>query len=447
MGALGTEVPAVSDGGQCPFVRVRRMKDVADLVRSKTAVYHRAELFAAVDADPVNGEINVREFLAGSMMYVEGDSHKDRRKILNQLVRPDALDEIREDIIVPRADLLMAQRLARPDADGQYRMDLVEFLEQVFINFTAKLIGLVDVDSEERMTLLRSCAGPIAAGSSSGFLEDRDAVNERALAAKKCYVDEFFMPSLRWYEEAGAKVEAGEMSDADVPKSLIKLVAARAHPVWEDLPSAIVESTLLFAASVGTSTQSVIHTVDFLQGWFQEHPEDYERRTDLTFLLNALQETIRLRAPFSPYTTRLACEERVLSDGTEVHPGQELHIEWVAANRDPEVFGEDANDYNPWRPSPANGLPRFGVGFGIGAHQCYGMRVVVGNDGLGGSHVRLLQKLIAAGVRPDPANPPVGLKKRMDKFSIEDIPRYTSFPAIFPDWRGAAEERPRPGPA
>jgi hypothetical protein len=60
-----------------------------------------------------------------------------------------------------------------------------------------------------------------------------------------------------------------------------------------------------------------------------------------------------------------------------------------------------------------------------------GLRVVVGNDGSGGAHVMLLKKLMDAGVRPDPDNPPVGLKKDMDKFDVEDIPRYIKYPAIF----------------
>jgi cytochrome P450 len=422
----------------CPFSRVQRLDDLVTLLRSKTAVEQSPPLFAAYAADPVNGEINIREFLDGSTMFANGTSHRDRRKLLNQLVRPDALDVIREDVILPEGDRLMEQLLREPGADGQYRMDLVEFCERVFINFTAKLIGLVDVDSDERTAAMRSFAGPLAAGTSSGFLEDRGAVNERALAAKRKYVEEFFLPSRRWYERMMEKVRAGDIPDDEVPNSLMKFVVNGAHPVWQDESKAIVESTMLFAASVGTSTQSIIHTVDFLQDWFQKHPEDYQRRTDLEFLLNAYQETIRLRAPFSPYTTRLACEAHVLSDGTEVSAGEELHMEWVAANRDPEVFGRDANEYNPWRPPPANGFPRYGVGFGMGPHQCFGLRVVVGTDGAGGSHLRLLQKLVAAGARPDPEHPPVGLKKNMDKFSIEDIPRYTSYPALFPDWAGSS---------
>jgi cytochrome P450 len=365
------------------------------------------------------------------MMYTEGESHRLRRKLLNPLVRAEALQGIREDIVLPEADRLMDRWLAEPDADGKYRMDLVKYLERVFIHFTARLIGLVGIESDERLELMRSFAGPLAAGTSSAYLANRSAVNERALAAKRRYVEEFFTPSLQWHREMRAKIDAGEVADDEVPDSLLKLVVAQAAPEWTDEHNAVVESTLLFAASVGTSTQSIIHAIDFLQAWFVEHPEDYERRADPVFLLHSLQEVIRLRAPFSPYTTRLSLEENELSDGTKIHAGQELHIEWVAANRDVQVFGADANDFNPNRPTPDNGVPRYGIGFGLGTHQCYGLRVVVGNDGSGGAHVMLLKNLMEAGVRPDPENPPMGLEKDMDKFSIEDIPRYIEYKAVF----------------
>jgi cytochrome P450 len=421
----------VVDGAKCPFAHVDHIEDISRLLRVRTAVTHSPDLFAGRKGDEVNGEINVREFLAASMMYTEGESHRTRRKLLNPLVRADALAYIREDIVLPEADRLMALWLAEPAPDGKYRMDLIEFLERVFIHFTARLIGLTRMDTDERLALMRSFAGPLAAGTSSAYLKDRDAVNRRALAAKRAYVAEFFEPSLRWHREQRAAIVAGEISEEDVPPSLLKLVAAGAAPEWADEENAIVESTLLFAASVGTSTQSIVHTIDFLQAWFAGHPEDIERKSDPVFLLHCLQETIRLRAPFSPYTTRLSLERNVLSDGTVILPGQELHMEWVKANRDTGIFGADAVGFNPNRATPADGTPRYGVGFGVGEHLCYGLRVVVGNDGNGGAHVMLLKKLMDAGVRPDPDNPPVGLEKDMDKFDVEDIPRYTSYPAVF----------------
>jgi hypothetical protein len=137
-----------------------------------------------------------------------------------------------------------------------------------------------------------------------------------------------------------------------------------------------------------------------------------------------------MRAPFAPYQTRLSLEENTLSTGEKVLPNQELHIEYVVANREKHIFGADADSFNPHRPDPTDGSPRYGVGFGVGSHQCYGLRVVVGNDGAGGAHVELLRKLMGKGVRPDPDNPPVSLKKDMSKFLVGDIPRYTSYPVV-----------------
>jgi hypothetical protein len=50
----------------------------------------------------------------------------------------------------------------------------------VFIHFTARLIGLIGVDTDERLALMRSFAGPLAAATSSEHLSDRDVVNRAA---------------------------------------------------------------------------------------------------------------------------------------------------------------------------------------------------------------------------------------------------------------------------
>src|SRR5215510_8339153 len=96
-GAEKTGAETAVDGAKCPFAHVDKIEDVSWLLRSRTAVTHSADLFAGRKSDEVNGEINVREFLAASMMYTEGESHRLRRKLLNPLVRADALAYIRED--------------------------------------------------------------------------------------------------------------------------------------------------------------------------------------------------------------------------------------------------------------------------------------------------------------------------------------------------------------
>ena len=410
---------------QCPVLRINRYEDALRFDRDRN-ILNAPEMFAAVAADPVNGEINVREFLEGSVVFMNGSEHRDRRKLLNTLLRPHALHAIREDVILPAARRLLDTRLAEPDEDGVYRMDLVEFCHRVFLHFTAKLIGLVGVDTEDGITALSECATGIAAGTSSQFLEDRTAINAMALEAKRRYVEQFYRPSRRACEA----LPAGER-----PVNIMSFIVAGEEAGYPSDETSIVETTMMFAASVGTSTQSIIQTIDFLEAWWTEHPEDRALATDETFLLNALQETIRLRAPFSPYNTRMAgatCEVA----GHQVIKGQEIHIERVAANRDPAVFGADADEFNPHRPNPKLDQQRYGLGFGSGPHQCFGLRVVLGVDGSGGAHVRLLRYLFGAGVAQDPDREPVDLKKNMDKFSIENIPRYVQYPVVFKNWAG-----------
>ena len=419
----------------CPVLRINRYDDALRFDRDR-AILNAAEMFAAVAADPVNGALNVSEFLEGSVVFMNGPEHRERRKLLNTLLRPDALQAIREDVILPAAERLLASRLAHPDEDGAYRMDLVEFCHRVFLHFTAKLIGLVGVDTEDGIAALSDCAGPIAAGTSSQFLDDRTAINEMALAAKRRYVEEFYRPSRRAHEELVARVERGELSNDDLPVNIMSFIVAGAALGYPREETSIVETTMMFAASVGTSTQAIIQTIDFLEEWWTQHPEDRGLGTDETFLLNALQETIRLRAPFSPYNTRMAGETCEVA-GYPVAKGQEIHIERVAANRDTTVFGPDANSFNPHRPNPGLGQQRYGLGFGSGPHQCFGLRVVLGIDGSGGAHVRLLRHLFEAGVAQDPDREPVDLKKDMDKFSIENIPRYIRYPVVFKNWAGA----------
>ena len=420
--------------GRCPIVDLKTMDEVIEGVRGKKIVHH-PDMFAGVPSDPVNGRINTDEFLEGSIIYESGRNHRDRRRMLNHLLRPEALHSIREDIIIPAAEKLLAQRLKETAADGLPRMDLVEFLERVFLNFTAKLIGLVDVDSDERMALLRSFAGPLAAGTSSQFLQDREEINRRALAAKKIYVEQFYQPSVEHYRKLLAEVEAGERPESDVPVNIMSMIASGADESYKDEKKAIVETTMMFAASVGTSTQSIIQTAHFLFDWFDKNPDQRHRATEHEFLLNSLQETIRLRAPFSPYTTRMAVVDGEVA-GHPIQPGQELHIHYVAANRDTGYFGADAGEFNPNRPDPPDRrMARYGVGFGTGIHQCYGLRVVLGHEGVGGAHVKLLNMLFDLGIDRDPTDQPEGLKKDMDKFEIEDIPRYIRYPAVFRNWQ------------
>ena len=418
---------------QCPVHRIGNIPDLISTVRSKS-VLNSPEYFAAAHKLD-DGHVTVEEFVGGMWTFTDGPEHRRRRKMVNSLVRPEALDAMRENYILPAVQRLLDEALAEPDADGRYRTDLVELADRLFVGFGANMIGLTDMESPERQAKLRQIIPGIFGGVLAQFFDNREVVFQMALAAKQTFVDEFYLPAREAYRQMYAEVEAGTRDEATVPRSLMRLIASKADPVYEDEEVGIRDAILVFNTAIGTSVQSVVHMVHDTAKWFAEHPEDRDRVGDMDFLTRCMEETIRLKAPFISYLVRRAGEDTEIG-GEQIHEGDELHIEIPRANRDPEVFGADAGEFNPWR-ERAGDLPRYGIGFGSGPHACLGLRVVLGNDGHSGSHVRFMQKLFSHGIAPDPDAEPQILAMSQDESAIEDVVTFMSYPVIFNNWKAA----------
>lgn len=422
---------------QCPVSRVRvdTLDAMQQVLRSK-AVEENADVSADNYVCPnALAATNVREFQQGNLAMSNGDVHRQRRRLLNSLVRPEQLVRFREDIILPSVDRWMS-RMVRQDAAGAYGCDLAGVVELIFLEFAAKIIGIEGVESEEGMARLRGCALPIFGGLSAAHFEDRQGVTDAGIAAKKVFVEEFYRPSLEHTREQLKKLEAGELTEEEVPLNLLQMIATRAHESYADEDVGIKEAILFFVATTGTSVQAVLSTVEYLLDWFEKYPEDRACVEDMEFISNALQEALRLRAPFVPFLTRLAVEDLDTGE-VQLKAGDEVQA-WVArAGRDSAVFGSDANEFNPRREVP-EGTSRYGLAFATGPHQCLGLRAVLGNDGKSGSHLRLVQGLFRAGIRRDPHVPVQTLPLKHSDDPRDQIPTYISFPVILDNWSARA---------
>jgi hypothetical protein len=87
----------------------------------------------------------------------------------------------------------------------------------------------------------------------------------------------------------------------------------------------------------------------------------------------------------------------------------------TAANRDPRVFGADADQFVPGRPLPERVAP-WGLSFGSGTHACLGAALagglpvsdeIPGEQHLFGAIVTMAARLFVHGARPHPSKPPV----------------------------------------
>jgi len=416
----------------CPVHRIGNIPDLISVVRSSSVV-NSPEYFAAAHKLS-DGHRTVEEFVGGMWTFTDGVEHRRRRKMVNQLVRPEALDEMRESFILPAIERLLLDALSEPDEDGSNRCDLVVLADQLFVDFGANMIGFTDMDDPQRQAQLREIVPGIFGGVLAQFFDNRDEVYAMATDAKRRLVDDYFIPARDAYREMYAKVARNEMTEAEIPRSLMKLIVSQADPAYADEEVGIRDTILVFNTAIGTSVQSVVHMVHDTAEWFADHPEDRNLATDMDFLTRCMQETIRLKAPFISYLVRRAGEDLQVGDHI-VAKDDELHIEIPRANRDPEIFGPDAAEFNPWRERPDN-LPRYGIGFGSGPHACLGLRVVLGNDGQSGSHVRFMQKLFSHGVAPDRDREPQIMPMAHDESAIEDVVTYTSYPVVFENWKG-----------
>jgi cytochrome P450 len=411
----------------CPVHRIGNVADVISVVRSPSVTNNPDYFAAAHKLD--DGYRTVDEFIGGMWTFTDGDEHRRRRKMVNQLVRPEALNEMREHFILPTIDRLLVDALGEPDEDGVSRCDLVALADRLFVGFGANMIGFTDMDDPLRQARLSEIIPGIFGGVLAQFFDDRDAVFTMAAEAKQRLIDEYYVPARDAYREMYAKVQRGEMNEDEIPRSLMKLIVSQADPAYADEEIGIRDAILVFNTAIGTSVQSVVHMVHDTAKWFSDHPEDRALATDMEFLSRCMQETIRLKAPFISFLVRRAGSDFDVGEHT-VAKDDELHVEIPRANRDPSVFGTDAGEFNPWRTQPAK-LPRYGIGFGSGPHACLGLRVVLGNDGHSGSHVRFMQKLFSHGVAPDPDREPQIMPMAQDESALEDVVTYTSYPVTF----------------
>ena len=94
----------------------------------------------------------------------------------------------------------------------------------------------------------------------------------------------------------------------------------------------------------------------------------------MPFLHASIKEALRMFPPLI-FLFREVVKERVTECGHTIAPGTILGVSTAVAMRLPEVFGDNANEYDPrrWSDFDIGSLPRYSfIGFGAGLHTCMG---------------------------------------------------------------------------
>jgi cytochrome P450 len=216
-----------------------------------------------------------------------------------------------------------------------------------------------------------------------------------------------------------------------LPRDVLTVLAQNEDRI--ELPPELMMREIAFYLQAGShsTANATTHAFHDLYSWAQAHPEDGLRmRSDPLFQQRCVHESLRLH-PASPVAWRKPMCPMHLPTGQAVQPADRVVIDLASANRDRTIFGADADVFNPHR-VVSEGVPPWGLTFGVGVHTC------LGRDLDGGVLPRpdcdpqthqygivplLVRTLFERGARPDPDKPPQAA-------SHTERPNWGSYPVV-----------------
>ena len=360
------------------------------------------------------------------LIELDGEEHRPRRQLEGQLFSRAALRLYETEVLEPAIARCLRDAASRRGPDGVVRANLAALARNMFLQIAAQVIGLDGVDTEERTERLAATFGVLDnAIVVKWSTRDHQEVIREGLAAKAAYTRDFVGPSLARRRALVAEHQAGRLGAAALPSDLLTLMLLHRAPEW-DADLFVREAILYLSASIGSSSAAILFALDELDRWLERHPEDRARLEDAAFLRRISNESLRLRATF-PAMIRWAARDTTLSSGRRIRAGAKVALVNDAINRDPAVFGPDADVFDPYRALPP-GVHAYGLAFGAGPKSCIGKGLITTVQGAADAEleramVKILKALYRAGVVVDRG----AAARRTPSAEV----RFTDFPVRF----------------
>jgi cytochrome P450 len=365
--------------------------------------------------------------MADVLLVLHGAEHRARRLLELKVFRRDFFRYYEQEVF----PATLAQTIAPFVAAGA--ADLVDFGYRVTLNLTADFAGIdrplrTTQETEHLRALVMSFSeGATLVHSTRNKEEVRAEVRE----ALRDFDHSFYQPSLARRRALLERLRRGEITQDDLPRDVLTVLAQNEDRI--ELPPELMMREIAFYLQAGShsTANATTHAFHDLYSWAQIHPEDGLRmRKDPLFQQRCVHESLRLH-PASPVAWRKPMCPMHLPTGQAVQPADRVVIDLASANRDRTIFGADADVFNPHR-VVSEGVPPWGLTFGVGVHTC------LGRDLDGGVLPRpdcdpqthqygivplLVRTLFERGARPDPDKPPKAA-------SHTERPNWGSYPVV-----------------
>ena len=332
------------------------------------------------------------------IVTMEGQAHRERRTLAGPLFLPAVLKAVEHSVVGP----IIGQTL---DGIGP-QANLVKISYEVTARLAGQVIGLDDLTQPERTSRLVELLAALVSGTRKGVGLTRRAARDEL---RHSFID----AAISRRRNLLALWQVGRVSSEELPTDLITLLLLhniQAGTKW-DTRQIAGEAAFYSVAAVDTTASLIPHLLHELWQFTTRFPQYAGQLHDPTFLRTATAEALRLH-PAIPTIFREATNSVSLNDKLQFEPSQVAGLYVSQANRDPAIFGPDAEDFNPLRQLSSK-IRRAGLSFGGGSHLCLGRELATGTPELdstaplqlSGQTALIAQALLQRGARPDPSQP------------------------------------------
>ena len=348
------------------------------------------------------GEVIMKDVL----LTLHGATHKTRRHLELRLFRRDYARYYESEVFPATVTPVLEPRVAAGE------MDLVDFGYRVTMNLTADFAGIDrQENSDEETDRLLRIVKTFSEGATIVHTDrDPNDVIDEVMAARSDF-QHFLWPSWQRRERLIEQFNQGQLAEDALPRDVLTVLLRNQDKI--NLPIDTIEREIAFYLQAGShsTANSMVHAIHEIFTWSDEFAELPD---DPLLLQKCVHESMRLH-PASPVAWRTPTEDLNLANNLSVTPKDLLILDLQAANRDTDVFGDDAHLFNPNRSVSHPRTELYGLTFGTGVHMCTGRDLdggVASNaDTDADSHqygivCQLISTLLRHGMTPHPEKTP-----------------------------------------
>jgi cytochrome P450 len=347
--------------------------------------------------------------MEGVLLTLHGEAHRARRNLEFRVFRRNFFRYYEQEVFPATLKPTLAPFVAQGHAD------LVQLGYRVTMNLTADFAGIdrplkTEAETEALIKIVKTFSEGATLVHST---RNKDEVRAEVRAAMIEFERVFLGPSIAARQDMIRRHAKGEIAEEELPRDVLT-VLLRNEDRLEISPDLLLrEMSFYMQAGSHSTANSTVHAAHEIFEWSRKHPEERKKiDSDPIFLQRCVHESLRLH-PASPEAWRRpVCPMSVV--GQEVGEGDRIVLDLHGANRDKTIFGDDADEFNPYR-TVQKGREVFGLTFGTGIHTCLGRDLDGGLLPTAATHpdehqygiiTLLVRELLREGARQDPKNQP-----------------------------------------